>query len=57
MSARMGRPPKERGTARTEVFAFKLSEEERAAIEAAAERDGKPVTAWARELLLAACGR
>jgi transposase-like protein len=49
---RMGRPPKPEGTARTGVFAFKLSEEERAAIVAAAERAGKPVTQWARETLL-----
>lgn len=50
----MGRPPLPRGTARTEVFALKLSEEERAAIDAAAERDGKPVTGWARDALMLA---
>jgi uncharacterized protein (DUF1778 family) len=42
------------GTARTEGFAMKLSADERAAIDAAAERAGKPVTQWAREALMAA---
>ena len=53
---RMGRPPLPRGTARTEVFAMKLSAEERTALDEAAEKAGKPVTQWAREALLAACG-
>jgi uncharacterized protein (DUF1778 family) len=49
-----GRPAFEEGTARTLVFSIKLSAEERAAIDAAAERAGKPVTQWARETLLSA---
>jgi uncharacterized protein (DUF1778 family) len=34
------------------VFAIRLSDDERAAIEAAAEREGKPVSQWARDVLL-----
>lgn len=49
-----GRPPKATGTAKVGVFAIRLSAEDRAAIEAAAARAGKPVTQWAREALLAA---
>ena len=49
-----GRPAFAEGTARNGVFAIRLSDEERAAIEAAAERAGKRVTEWARESLLAA---
>jgi hypothetical protein len=48
----MGRPPLAEGTARTTVFALKLSENERAEIDAAAERAGVPVTQWARAILL-----
>ena len=51
---RMGRPPLAEGTARTEVFAMKLSADERAAIDAAAERANMPVTQWARGALLEA---
>ena len=47
-----GRPSLPVGTARTVVFSIKLSREERAAISEAAERDGKPVTQWAREALI-----
>jgi uncharacterized protein (DUF1778 family) len=53
----MGRPPLLRGTAHTSVFAFKVSEEERAAIDAAAGREGKPVTQWAREALMLAAAK
>jgi predicted HicB family RNase H-like nuclease len=49
-----GRPSFVEGTARTGMFAIRLSAEEREAIEAAAERDGKPVTQWAREALMQA---
>jgi hypothetical protein len=49
-----GRPAFAVGTAKTGVFAIRLSDEDRATIEAAAERAGKPVTGWARETLLAA---
>jgi len=48
-----GRPAFEKGTARTGVFTIRISDEERAAIVAAAERAGKPVTQWARETLVA----
>jgi hypothetical protein len=50
-----GRPAFPGGTARTNVFTLKLSDEERAAIKAAADRDDKPVSQWAREKLLDAC--
>jgi uncharacterized protein (DUF1778 family) len=49
-----GRPAFAKGTAKTGMFAIRLSDEERKAIEAAADRAGKPVTQWAREVLLAA---
>jgi uncharacterized protein (DUF1778 family) len=49
-----GRPAFKEGTARTGVFTLKVTEDERAAIDAAAERGGKPVTQWARRALLAA---
>jgi predicted HicB family RNase H-like nuclease len=49
-----GRPAFAEGTARTGVFTIRLSDEERAALEAAAEQAGKPVTQWAREVLIGA---
>jgi predicted HicB family RNase H-like nuclease len=49
-----GRPAVEAGKARTGSFTVKVSDEERAAIEAAAAKAGKPATTWAREVLLAA---
>jgi hypothetical protein len=51
---KMGRPRLPDGTARTEVFAIKLSAEERAQIDATAERAGKHVTQWARDALIRA---
>lgn len=48
-----GRPAFADGTARTTVFSLKLSEEDRATIEAAAGRAGMPLSRWAREVLLA----
>lgn len=51
--SKMGRPPLgER--ARLPAFTIRLSEAERTAVYAAAEKAGKPVTQWAREALLAA---
>lgn len=47
-----GRPKLSKGTARTEVFALKISRAERAELEVAAGE--APITAWARETLLAA---
>jgi hypothetical protein len=44
-----------KGTARTGSFTVKVSDDERAKIEAAAAKVGKPATTWAREALLAAC--
>lgn len=48
-----GRPPKPKGEAKALVFCVRLSPDERALIDAAAERDGWPSSAWAREVLLA----
>ena len=49
-----GRPAFEEGTARTAVFTLKVSDQERAAFDAAAERAGKSLSQWAREALLTA---
>jgi len=46
-----------KGTARTGSFTVKVSDDERAKIEAASARAGKPATTWAREILLAACSQ
>jgi len=51
---RIGRPPLPEGKARGAVFTLRLSDDERATIEAAALRNGKPVTQWARDALLTA---
>jgi predicted HicB family RNase H-like nuclease len=53
----MGRPPLGDGKARDVVFTLRVSPEERAALVAAAEREGKPVTQWARDALLASATR
>jgi len=53
---KMGRPALPRGQVKA-VFAIRLSAEERAALDAAAERAGKPVSQWAREALLASAAR
>jgi hypothetical protein len=45
-----GRPPKKKGTAKTEVFSFKLSKQERKELEQAA--GDEKVTTWARGVLL-----
>jgi uncharacterized protein (DUF1778 family) len=50
----MGRPPLADGKARGIVFTLRLSADERDAIETAAEQTRKPVTQWAREILLEA---
>ena len=52
--ARMGRPPLPKGEAREDVFTLRLNDEERRKLEVTARRAGKPVTQWAREVLLAA---
>lgn len=55
MSARKrgpGRPAFAEGTAKTGVFAIRLSDAERHVILAAADRAKKPITQWAREILL-----
>lgn len=51
--ARMGRPPLAEEDVRDVFFKIRISPKERDEITAAAERDGKPVTQWAREILLA----
>lgn len=52
-----GRPAFAGGTARTGSFTVKVSDDERAQIEAAAHRAGKRVTEWARDALLSAANR
>lgn len=49
-----GRPALPKGTAKVGMFAVRLSAEARAAIDAAAERAGVPVTQWARDALMRA---
>jgi uncharacterized protein (DUF1778 family) len=49
--ARTGRPPIAPEDIR-KVFPIRLSDDERKAIEEAAQRDGKAATTWARETLL-----
>jgi hypothetical protein len=51
---KMGRPALGDGLARVPAFTVRLSEGERAAVYAAAEKAGKPVTQWAREAIVAA---
>ena len=48
------RPAVAEGAAKTVAFVMRVSAEERAAIEAAADRAGVPVSRWAREALLSA---
>jgi predicted HicB family RNase H-like nuclease len=50
----MGRPPLAEGRVKGIIFTMRLNPEERDAIVAAAEREGKPVRQWAREALLRA---
>jgi len=49
-----GRPPLAEGKAKARMFAVRLTAEEHAEIAAAAARDGKPITQWARDVLVAA---
>jgi len=49
-----GRPPLAEGTAKGSVIAFRVTDSERAEIDAAAERAGVSLTRWARETLLSA---
>jgi hypothetical protein len=51
----MGRPPVD--NPRISTLSIRLTDAERAAIDAAAEQTGKKAAAWARERLLAAAKR
>jgi hypothetical protein len=51
--ARMGRPPFAEEDVRDVFFKIRVSAKERDEITSAAEREEKPVTQWAREILLA----
>jgi len=51
--ARMGRPPKAPGETKASTFSVRLTAEERAWIEAAAERAGVKTSEWARRVLIA----
>lgn len=50
----MGRPPKAPGDVKASTFSVRLRPDERAAIEAAAERAGVKASEWARRVLLTA---
>jgi len=50
---RAGRPPKPEGEAKASTFSVRLTTEERARIDAAAERAGLTPSEWARQVLLA----
>lgn len=52
-AARIGRPPKAPGDAKASTFSVRLTPDERARIEAAAERTGVRPSEWARMVLLA----
>lgn len=52
--AKLGRPPLAAGKAKAAMFTLRLTPDERAAIERAAQRVGKSASQWAREMLLAA---
>jgi hypothetical protein len=54
VKARMGRPPLADGKAREIVFTIRLAEAERDQVAEAARRAGRPASAWARDVLLAA---
>ena len=54
--ARKGRPPKAPGEAKASTFSVRLTTEERAQVEAAAERAGLKASEWARRTLLC-CSR
>lgn len=49
---RRGRPPKPAGESQTAVLFLKMTPDERGAIDAAARAAGRPVSVWAREILL-----
>lgn len=53
----MGRPPKAPGDAKASTFSVRLRADERAAIEAAAERAGVWASEWARRVLLEATAK
>lgn len=50
---RIGRPPVPAKLAKASLLSVRFSESERAALEAAAERDGLRLSEWARRALLA----
>jgi hypothetical protein len=51
-----GRPAFPKGTAKAVVFTLRLTVAEREALESEARRLGRPVTQWARDVLLASAG-
>jgi hypothetical protein len=51
---RIGRPPLAPGEAKGTIFSVRLTPEERAVVESAAERAGEKASAWARHVLLRA---
>ena len=53
---KMGRPKLPRGTSRASLITLRVQPAERKRIEAAAKREGKPLSEWIRETLLAVAG-
>jgi hypothetical protein len=53
----VGRPALPKGEAKGIVIALRVTEAEMATLTEAAERAGKPISRWARELLLAEASR
>ncbi len=51
-----GRPPLGKGQERDEIVTIRLRASERARLERAAQKAGKPLSTWAREALMAEAG-
>lgn len=51
---KMGRPPKPKAERKAETLTLRLTKDERRSAESAADRDGLPVSEWARRAIVAA---
>ena len=54
---RTGRPKLDEADKKGGIFNFRISEDERVQIEAAAAKAGKRASAWVREIVLAKAGK
>lgn len=54
---KMGRPPVPKAERKGETLTLRLTAAERRAAEAAAKREGVPVSEWARRVIVAATDR